>query len=203
MSQKRKEEIILATLYLASKNGLKAISMQMIADQVGIKKASLYNHFSSKEELVKEMYIFIRNRSKAQIPVFQPQLLYHLSAEEILSTAVFNYVKMTSLPEITMFYKVLYSEQAFNPLAASILLEETNKMIEATQQLLSLLEEKELLHFSSLERSAETFALTIHALMDIRAHECFISGEENKKDDSKLHRYIQWFVKENQKKEVK
>lgn len=52
MSNNRKEEILLATLELASEKGLGSVSLNMIADKVGIRKPSLYNHFSSKEELV-------------------------------------------------------------------------------------------------------------------------------------------------------
>ena len=40
----KKEEIILSTLDLASRYGLKSLSMSQIADSVGIKKTSLYNH---------------------------------------------------------------------------------------------------------------------------------------------------------------
>ena len=41
----RRNEIIQATLALAADNGLGTVSMQQIADRVGITKASLYNHF--------------------------------------------------------------------------------------------------------------------------------------------------------------
>ena len=60
----RKEEIIYATLELASIHGLKAVSLSMIADKVGIKKPSLYNHFQSKEEIVSAMYAFLREQAK-------------------------------------------------------------------------------------------------------------------------------------------
>ena len=58
----RKEEIISATQELASEYGLKAVSLGQIADRVGIRKASLYNHFSSKEEIVGEMYSVLRSK---------------------------------------------------------------------------------------------------------------------------------------------
>ena len=41
----RKKKIIYATLELASSNGLGSISMSQIAEKVGIKAPSLYNHF--------------------------------------------------------------------------------------------------------------------------------------------------------------
>ena len=57
MGENRKEEIIIATLKLAAEKGLGNVSMNMIADSIGIKKPSLYNHFKSKEQLVQEMYL--------------------------------------------------------------------------------------------------------------------------------------------------
>lgn len=47
-----KNEILEAALDLFSVNGYEATSMSEIADKVGIKKASLYAHFSCKEEIL-------------------------------------------------------------------------------------------------------------------------------------------------------
>ena len=55
----RKEEIIYATLELASKNGLKSVSMSQIAKMIGIKAPSLYNHFKSKDEIINAMYYIL------------------------------------------------------------------------------------------------------------------------------------------------
>ena len=60
----RKEEIILATLELASGNGLKSVSMAQIAENVGIKAPSLYNHFRSKDEIVQAMYGYLREKAR-------------------------------------------------------------------------------------------------------------------------------------------
>ena len=51
-----KEKIIMATLELACENGLRSVSMSQIAEKAGIKKSSLYSHFSAKEEIITEMY---------------------------------------------------------------------------------------------------------------------------------------------------
>lgn len=47
-----KHEILDAALELFSTNGYEATSMLMIADAVGIRKASLYSHFTSKQEIL-------------------------------------------------------------------------------------------------------------------------------------------------------
>lgn len=47
-----KEEILIAALQLFSVKGYSAVSMRDLAASVGIKSASLYNHFSSKEDIL-------------------------------------------------------------------------------------------------------------------------------------------------------
>ena len=59
----RKKEIIYAALELASERGPGAVSMQQIADRVGITKASLYNHYSSKDQIIEAMYDYLREAS--------------------------------------------------------------------------------------------------------------------------------------------
>ena len=62
------EEIVLAALDLAAQKGLGNVSMSQIAEKAGIRKASLYNHFSSKEELIGEMYLYLREKAKETLP---------------------------------------------------------------------------------------------------------------------------------------
>ena len=62
----RKEEILYATLELAAENGMKGVSMSQIADKVGIKAPSLYNHFKSKDEIIRNVHILQRTGSERQ-----------------------------------------------------------------------------------------------------------------------------------------
>ena len=72
MGMERKEEIIQAALMLASKNGIDNVSMSQIATQLGIKKPSLYNHFRSKDEIVKAMYDYLRTQAKEKLKITDP-----------------------------------------------------------------------------------------------------------------------------------
>ena len=94
----RKEEILYATLELAAENGIKGVSMSQIADKVGIKAPSLYNHFKSKDEIVKEMYSFLRDRAKAETSPEPMDIskLVDKSVEEILLDSVSSYVGIVS-----------------------------------------------------------------------------------------------------------
>ena len=200
MSDMRKKEIIMATLELAANKGLGNVSMNMIADKVGIKKPSLYNHFASKEELVEAMYQFLREEAKknANVGAIDYTVIFAgKSALEILRMMVGGYFHMNQQEHMLNFYKVIYSERSIQPMAAKILAEETEKMIIATKQLFYAMEVHKLLHFHNADMSAVSFAMTVHGLMDyeldLRSGRCEIENRE--KND--LDEYLQWFCKEN------
>ena len=191
---KTKERIILATLDLAAEHGLKSLSMSQIAEAVGIRKPSLYNHFDSKESLIREMYQFLREQSKAnQTP---PALNMSLSAYEILCQYVASYKQMISNEAMMNFYKVIYAERTTNPDAAQILIDETNKMVAATKMLLQYLAEQGKLAISDLDSAAISFAMTVHSLIDFEL-DCAQADEQF--DTSQINNYIKWFCVQNQK----
>lgn len=94
------------------------------------------------------------------------------------------------------FYKVIYSERSLEPMAASIVAEETRKMIIATKQLFYAMEVHKMLHFENADMSAVSFAMTIHGLMD---YELDQSNGECKWESDKdlLEDYLKWFCEEN------
>ena len=200
MSDTRKKEIIMATLELAADKGLGNVSMNMIADKVGIKKPSLYNHFASKEELVEAMYQFLREEAKknANVGAIDYTVIFAgKSALEILRMMVGGYFNMNQQEHMLNFYKVIYSERSIQPMAAKILAEETEKMIIATKQLFYAMEVHKLLHFQNADMSAVSFAMTVHGLMDyeldLRSGGCKTENQER----NDLDEYLQWFCKEN------
>ena len=200
MSDTRKKEIIMATLELAANKGLGNVSMNMIADKVGIKKPSLYNHFASKEELVEAMYQFLREEAKknANVGAIDYTIIFAgKSALEILKMMVGGYFNMNQQEHMLNFYKVIYSERSIQPMAAKILAEETEKMVIATKQLFYAMEVHKLLHFQNADMSAVSFAMTVHGLMDyeldLRSGGCEKENQERKA----LDEYLQWFCQEN------
>ena len=200
MSDTRKKEIIMATLELAANKGLGNVSMNMIADKVGIKKPSLYNHFASKEELVEAMYQFLREEAKknANVGAIDYTVIFAgKSALEILRMMVGGYFHMNQQEHMLNFYKVIYSERNIQPMAAKILAEETEKMIIATKQLFYAMEVHKLLHFQNADMSAVSFAMTVHGVMDyeldLRSGGCKTENQER----NDLDEYLQWFCKEN------
>lgn len=203
---KRKEKIIMATLELAAQRGLGSVSMNMIAEKVGIKKPSLYNHFASKEEIIEAMYQFLRENAKKQsnaAMIDYTELFGGKTALEILKLAVDEYEKMTSQKDMLMFYKVIYSERCFEPAAARILKEETEKMILATKRLFYAMQVHNILNFKNADMCAVSFAMTVHGLMDFEKDKNAQAPFETEKKSTLLNEYLEWFCKENKTEEKK
>lgn len=189
----RKEEIILVTLELAAANGLSNVSLAQIAERIGIRKPSLYNHFKSKEEIVDAMYQYLREKSKEQISLADidyGEFVKDKSMEEALTQSVANYSNLSTESKMLSFYKVIYSERAINPTAAKIMAEETKKMILATKNLFYALQVHRKICAPDIDMAATSFAMTIHAMMDYQL-DCTCSGEPCSKD--MLPNYIKWF----------
>lgn len=193
----RKEEIILVTLELAATNGLSNVSMAQIAEKMGIQKPSLYNHFNSKEEIISEMYQYLRDKSKEQLSLVDidyGEFVKGKSMEEALWQSVSNYAKITSENQMLSFYKVIYAERAVNPIAAKIMAEETRRMILATKNLFYALQVHQKICVKDIDMAAASFAMTVHAMMDYQL-DCSCSGEPVSQD--MIQNYIKWFCNQH------
>ena len=196
----RKEEIIYATLELASANGLKSITMSRIAEKVGIKAPSLYNHFKSKDEIVKTMYSYLREKAqKGRSSGFaNPVELASKSLEQILTESLSAYLGIISDRNMLLFFRVLYSARSMDPLAAETLLEETEHMIQATRNLFYALAVHGKMKSDGIDTAAMTFALTIHSLIDYRmdmltAGKADSFGDDHSPYTKELINFVKWF----------
>ena len=189
----RKEEIIQATLSLASEKGLSNISMSQIAESIGIKKPSLYNHFKSKDEIIEATYQYLRSEAKSSLSIGEidyARLIEGKSLKEILMLTINNYNNMNMQENMLKFYKIIYAERTFNPLAAKILIEETNRMVNATKNLFYALQVHKKLNIENIDVVATSFAMTVHAFMDYNLD--LNTAKEEKNDN--LIKFIDWFA---------
>ena len=196
----RKEEIIYATLELAAENGMKGVSMSQIADKVGIKAPSLYNHFRSKDEIIKEMYRSLREQALTGNGGGEPDYskLQDKSTEEILLGSVEAYMGIVSNKDMLRFFKVLYSERSTDSIAASIIVEETERMIRASKNMFYALVVHGRIKNENVDMAAMTFSLTIHSLIDYRMDMLTAGivdefGEEGSPVPKIILDYVRWF----------
>lgn len=88
----RKEEIRNCAAKLFRKKGYKATSMRDIADGVGIKAASIYNHINSKQELLSELLLDIANLFTSEMRSISAS---SLDTEEKLNRLITLHIKLT------------------------------------------------------------------------------------------------------------
>ena len=197
----RKEEIIYATLELASVNGMKGVSMSQIAEKVGIKAPSLYNHFKSKDEIIREMYSFLREQAQknnGEPSVDYSKVFEEKSLEEILMGSLTAYVGMISDKNMMQFFKVLYSERSTNPTAAKIMVEETERMLSQSRNLFYALAVHGKIKNQDADMASMTYSLTIHSLIDYRmdmitAGDASGFGDGKSPVPAKIIEFIKWF----------
>lgn len=189
----RRTEIIYATLELASENGLGTVSMKQIADKVGITKASLYNHFASRDEIVDAMYETLREQAKNKAGVGGldfDQLNENVPLNVILTGMIDSYRKMTTSEEMLRFYKIIMSERSINPAAAEIMAKETKTMVNATKALFYALQVKNIANFGNVDSAAISFTMAVHSIID---YECDLIHAGMKKDKSMMTDFIEEF----------
>lgn len=196
----RKEEILYATLELAAENGIKGVSMSQIADKVGIKAPSLYNHFKSKDEIIREMYSFLRAKAQsgASSVFMDLSKMPEKNVEEILFDSVSAYMGIVSDRYMLRFFKVLYSERATNPTAAQIIVEETERMLQASRNMFYALVVHGKVKNNDIDTAAMTYSLTIHSLIDYRMDMLTAGliqefGEDGRPVPKNITDFIKWF----------
>ena len=197
----RKEEIIYATLELASESGLKSVSMSQIAEKVGIKAPSIYNHFRSKDEIVQEMYRFLREQAMSNSgsePVDYAAMFDGKTLEEILMSSLSAYMGVISDKYMLQFFKVLYSERSTNPVAAGIMVEETERMLSQSRALFYALAVHGKIRNQDADMASMTYCLTMHSLIDhqmdkITAGEAKGFGDGKRPIPGKIVEFVKWF----------
>lgn len=164
-----KESILMATLELASQNGLGAVSLSQIAKKVGIQKASLYSHFSSKDEIIDSLYEYLRTKARSKVntgEIDYGELVKGKPALEVLRYVVSSYQTMNEDSDMLQFYRFIVSERPFNENAAKIMVAETEKMVLATKQLFYAMQVQHVMNFSNVDMAAFSFAMSVHSIIN-------------------------------------
>lgn len=123
-----KQKILDAALDLFSMQGFDATSVSQIADEVGIRKASMYSHFSSKQEILESLMqevmkqyewhsIFSEtNRDKSLFLTDEKDL----NVDSVTQTIIGQIRYILHEPQIAKSRKLLTIEQFRNPKLAKV-----------------------------------------------------------------------------------
>lgn len=122
----KKEEILEAAIDLFSQEGYAAVSVRDITRAVGIKESSLYNHFSSKQQLLESILELFRREFRSIFPPLAElqTLLPRSEPGQFLRTGYERYKALVDGPRVSRLWRIISIEQYRNPLAREIILTE-------------------------------------------------------------------------------
>ena len=178
-----KNEILASILPLASKEGLRNLSLSKIAENAGIAKSTLYSHFDSKDDMIDQLYLFLREKAKERMHigvVDYGKIVKGKSLEEVLLYVVSSYDSINRDRDMKNFYAIIESEKAFSNIAARIITEETETMFTATKNLFYALEAEKIAHFPSIENAALLFAQSVHSTLTLMQDDATAGTEVSK-----------------------
>lgn len=149
MSHKKitREKIISAFLFSSFDKSAGATSLQDISDVLQIKKASLYNHFESRDEMYGATLEFCRETLEAVN--FIPDELRENGkfGQESLSVTLKKilkrYVNLYEAEPLFQIYSFIHSEKYFNPQAEKIARDEFSKIEAGVEEIFQTLIQNE------------------------------------------------------------
>ena len=122
MKTQTKDKIFDAALDLFSKNGYDSVSVRTIASEVGIKESSIYNHYSSKKDILMSILNYFEEYFKGnplddenirKLLEENPEEFYHQGSEmfkqqifeeKILKIMKLIFVQMYQIDEVKEFF---------------------------------------------------------------------------------------------------
>ncbi|MCB7069648.1 TetR/AcrR family transcriptional regulator [Caldibacillus sp. 210928-DFI.2.22] len=124
MTISTKEKIFYISLDLFSQKGFSGVSIREITREVGIKESSLYNHFSSKDEILESILNFFREDFSKTLPPLETlnEILQKHSVESFLRAGLHNFKKYMEDETGQKMWRLLQVEQFRSPLAREIIL---------------------------------------------------------------------------------
>ena len=126
------QSIVEAALFSAFKNGMGETSLADIALELGIKKASLYNYFAGKEEILAALCAYCSD-FYARINLFEQELFAKINStncEKLFKKSVDAYIKSHENEPLFQIYTLVQSEKYFNKNFLDICEAQRNKIFD-------------------------------------------------------------------------
>jgi len=108
--------IVEAALFSAFKNGMGETSLADIAQDLGIKKASLYNYYAGKEEILAALCSYCSD-FYAKINIFEQEIFTKINStncEKLFKKSVDSYIKAHEAEPLFQIYTLVASEKYFD-----------------------------------------------------------------------------------------
>lgn len=176
-----KEKIFETSVILFSEYGIKNVSVRQIAKKVGIKESSIYNHYTSKNEIIMDIFNRFKDSIFAAFPAIEEakNMLSYMKPSDFFKMLVINYGSKIN-EFITRTFKIIVSEQYNNNEARKIFLEEViEKPSKYYENVLNHMLERNLIKDCDANLIARLFN-SAHLALSIEYAHCTTQEEKNK-----------------------
>ncbi len=121
-----REKIVKKASALFIQRGFKSVTMDDLAEVLGISKKTLYTHFDNKEQLVRESSFFVFNSVCKEIEAIKEKAAHPIEELYTVKSAVLKYYQnedSSPIYQLQKYYPVIYSElkdQEYDRLAVMV-----------------------------------------------------------------------------------
>lgn len=196
-----KEKIFDSAIELFAKKGFDATSMREIAEAVGIKKASLYSHYKSKNEIMDNIFEYF----KKELMQMRPPEARNLEKIDKITPEVFCQRANLTLdifknPKMEKIFRIISSEQFRDKRAKMIILEcLIHEPYSFSRTVLEIMVNKGIINKIDPDIKAMEFQYTIFTLFME-----YLLLKSNNSDTSKIEgmieKHLDYFVNSLEKK---
>ena len=136
-----REKIILAFLDSCFVKNAGGTSLSDVAERLGIKKASLYNHYESRDAMVEDCIRWCGDyyRKTYFIPTDIESISQRYPSENVMKAIVNRWFKMSEKDPLVQIYSFIESEKYISTAAARIAQETRDKLVNQTKTALRCL----------------------------------------------------------------
>ena len=98
-----KLDILNASILIISLEGFEKLTLSTLADKLGVKKASIYYYFSSKDEIILSLY----ENAKKILSRFTFNINFSLSSAEVLTAVYAHWEKIYNDKEFSLYLSLI------------------------------------------------------------------------------------------------
>lgn len=162
-------KIIEAALFCAFDKGMGETSLNDISNYLSIKKASLYNHFSSKEEMLKAIYTYCSD-FLGKVNLISDEDLSKTTklaqVEKLFKTCSTNYIKKHEVDPLFQIYTFINSEKYFTKDVLEIFQSHSSKIENQIYLFFKLVNKNPKIETSYIKREAKFYSLGLLSILD-------------------------------------
>ncbi|NLO37556.1 MAG: TetR/AcrR family transcriptional regulator [Clostridiaceae bacterium] len=174
-----KERLFEIALNLFSEKGFNATSIRAITHEAGVSIASFYNHFDSKDELLRQMYAYYLSQYiTGKVVQISEELLDALGPVKLFQMIGESLAQSMKNEKLVRLSRIIMLEQYTNQTARAITINDKKMLLDATEQLFILMKNKKLIEVDDPATIGKIIGYAYLGFASDNANYSLVEGED-------------------------